>query len=222
MVYSLDCFLTFQEGSLARVVPVDDIRALYHFSSESIPERNFSTAWPEPAFQYGNLREVAAVSKLTTEAIASYCQNSVGGVYDARINDPSCKDSILPYPQGYPNYFSNLETGLQMLTSYGISGDITVFTENDYGRQIKLSLIRNGTSSNSGLPAINFCSPLQGTTVDLKDIPRGSDFVDYVNAVGAKCSARREGRGVMYRPGWRKVSALPLGYCAIRFFPLEQ
>ena len=74
---------------------------------------------------YGDRAEVYAVSYEHLQSLRSYCLNRVGGVYSARLDDEACKDSIYPYPQGFPNYYSRLETALQVLTSYGLEGKQT-------------------------------------------------------------------------------------------------
>ena len=67
-----------------------------------------------------------------------YCLNRVGGVYNARVADDACADSPWPYPQGFPNYYTAFEKSLELLTSYGILGDVTVPAINQYGFEVQV------------------------------------------------------------------------------------
>jgi hypothetical protein len=55
-----------------------------------------------------------AVGYQTATAVKDYCLNDVGGLYQARLDDPACSDSSLPYPQGFPNYYTPLDSALQV------------------------------------------------------------------------------------------------------------
>ena len=118
---------------LALKVDVAAISSLYQMPRATIPQRNARLDWA-----YGDVREVLAVSLQFTDSLQAYCQNRQGNLYEARISDMACSDSQWPYPQGFPNLFSPLDAGLQMLGMYGISGDITISAVNEYGADIQV------------------------------------------------------------------------------------
>ena len=62
--------------------------------------------------------QVLAVGYQTATAVKQYCLNRVGDLYQARLGEPGCSDSLLPYPQGFPNYYTPLDSALQV----GIGG----------------------------------------------------------------------------------------------------
>jgi hypothetical protein len=123
-----------QSRTLANNVDLAAIASLFHLARATIPERNSSLDWA-----YGDPRELLAVSQLLHERLGLYCRNRQGNLYNARLDDVACRDGELPYPQGFPNYFSSLDAGLQLLGSYGIAGDITVPSVNEYGAEVLVS-----------------------------------------------------------------------------------
>ncbi len=58
--------------------------------------------------------QMLAVGYQTASAVKDYCLNNVAGLYQARLTDPACSDSSLPYPQGFPNYYTPLDSALQV------------------------------------------------------------------------------------------------------------
>ena len=111
--------LAVQTNKVSEMADIASIASLYLIAPSTIPKRNVSLDWA-----YGDRAEVYAVSYTLLQSLRSYCLNRIGGVYSALLKDEACMDSIYPYPQGFPNYYSRLETALQLLTSYGIEGNI--------------------------------------------------------------------------------------------------
>ncbi len=156
-----------------------DIKSLFHFDVPTIPDRNAFFEWA-----YGDIREVMAVATFLTKKVGEYCQNKVGGLYQALTEDSICMDSTKPFPFGFPNYFSRLTTGLQILASYGISGDISIASLNEYGREVSLSLVRLDSAQSSQLPPVSYCSPIKSST----GIPTGKESADLIQSIGARCN----------------------------------
>ena len=158
---------------------------MYHVSSDTVPDRalNSTLDW-----QYGDIREVLAVSEVTTSRIQDYCLNRIGDIYSANLQDQACKDSALPYPQGYPNYFTPLDTALQVLASYGISGDITVPALDEYHREVSLSLI-NPVSGFAPGPAVKYCTPLPPSLNLPFGVATGQDYLRYLSQIPTACPA---------------------------------
>ena len=176
-----------QVHPLSDLIDSADIKSLLHFDTSTIPDRNALFEWA-----YGDVREVMAVATFMTKKVGDYCQNKVGGLFQALVDDTICMDSDKPFPFGFPNYFSRLTTGLQILASYGISGDISVASLNEYGREVSLSLIRPDSAKPSQKPPVPYCSPIETAT----GIPTGKEFADFIKSVEASCnfvtSLRRE------------------------------
>ena len=188
-----------QSNSLALTVDVNDIASMYHVSADTVPPKplNSTLDWA-----YGQIREVFAVSQYTTSMVQNYCVNRVGDVYSALITDPACIDSALPYPEGYPNYFTPLDSALQILASYGISGDITVPSLDQYQRQVSVSLLNPEGGLSAG-PAIRYCSPLPPTFSLSVGVATGVDFLRFLSEYNDTCPpgvsipARRRAYGFM-------------------------
>ena len=176
------CTPCIKAKSLAQLVDIAAIESAYKMPPSTIPDRNATLDWA-----YGDVREVLAVGQYTAERTQLYCLNRNGGLYAARMDDAACRDSDWPYPQGYPNYFSPLDVSLQMLGSYGVTGDLTVLGVNEYGTEVLISLVRPPDSSDG--PAVKYCSPVPPPAEYA--LPTGSAFADYIVRNGATCSARR-------------------------------
>jgi hypothetical protein len=164
-------------------VDVSAIESAYKMPRATIPDRNATLDWA-----YGDVREVLAVGQYTAEQTQLYCLNRNGGLYAARMDDAACRDSDWPYPQGYPNYFSPLDVSLQMLGSYGVTGDLTVPGVNEYGTEVRISLVRPPGGASDG-PAVRYCSPMPPPAVYA--LPTGAGVTDYIVGNRATCSARR-------------------------------
>ena len=180
-----------QTVSLADTVDEASISSVYHFDELTIPKRNASTDW-----FYGDIREVLAVSQYLSDSLQKYCLNRVGGLYMALVTDPACSDSVWPYPQGFPNYYSSFELALQLLASYGVTGDVTVQSMTVYGLEIQTSLISPPLSvEESALapPAVRFCTPLPLSSQN--GITTGLDFAEYIREAGMECVSNRRSFG---------------------------
>ncbi len=192
--------MTKQVHPLADKIDPADIKSLLHFDTTTIPDRNALFEWA-----YGDVREALAVSTFLTKKVGDYCQNKVGGLYQALTDDSICKDSDKPFPFGFPNYFSRLTTGLQILASYGISGDISVASLNEYGREVSLSLIRPDSAKPSLKPPVPYCSPIESAT----GIPTGKESADFIKSIGARCSTgdnRRREKAIDFASDLRRLS----------------
>jgi hypothetical protein len=169
-----------QVTPLSDLIGLEDIKSLLHLDTSTMPDRNSTFEWA-----YGDVRETLAVATFLTKKVGDYCQNKVGGLYQALMDDSMCKDSSKPYPFGFPNYFSRLTTGLQILASYGISGDISIASVNEYGREVAVSLIRPDSDTQLQKSPISYCTPIKGASA----IPTGKEVADYIKFIGAKCEA---------------------------------
>lgn len=179
-----------QTQSLAEAVDVASIASTYHLDQPSIPPRNSSLDWA-----YGDTREVLAVTQYLSSSLQRYCLHRVGGHYDALLDDDACADSVWPYPQGFPNYFTSFEMALQLLTSYGVSGDVTASSMTIYGLEVQTSLIGRDMSLEEKAvapPAVRYCSPLPAAGKD--GASSGIEVADYILQAGLACSGPRSRR----------------------------
>ena len=172
-----------QANMLALTVDVNDIASMYHTSVDTIPDIALSSTLD---WQYGDVREVLAVSQLAASRIQDFCLNRHGDIYSANLQDQACSDSALPYPQGYPNYFTPLDGALQVLASYGVSGDITVPALDEYHRKVSLSLL-NPVSGFAAGPAVKYCSPLPPDLAPSAGVATGVDYLRYLSRFNTAC-----------------------------------
>jgi len=179
----------FQTNSLQDNVDWVAINSTYHIDGNTLPTRSANAI----GWAYGDKREIIAVSQALSKAVEKYCQNRVGGIYNARMDDDACSDSNWPFPQGFPNYHSSFDIALQLLASYGISGDITLPTITSYGTEASISLISATETDQSSfpVPSVRFCTPLPPSSV--YNITDGMDFSRHIANVGASCTGKRRG-----------------------------
>ena len=184
MVYAVAA----QTVSLSSTVDTAGIESLYILGSNTLPARIAKMDWA-----YGNRGELFPVAYATAQSLRQYCLNRAGTIYNARLDDDACADSVWPYPQGYPNYFTEFEIGLQLLSSYGISGDLTVPSLNVFGGEILVSLVRNEGSSDLG-PAVPYCTPVPSSGLD--KITTGLDVASYIVQAQAQCTTSQRRRSL--------------------------
>ena len=179
-----------QTKSLEDVVDLTTIARTYHFDQQTIRPRNTTLDW-----FYGDVREVLAVSRHLATSLQTYCLNRVGGLYEARLDDAACSDSCWPYPQGFQNYFTNFEMALELLSSYGISGDVTTTSMTVYGLEVQTSLIGPSLSpaeQSTAPPPVRFCSPFPVSKDAGTDT--GVEMTEYIVKAGVACSSGRRGK----------------------------
>jgi hypothetical protein len=181
-----------QTNSLAYDVDLGSIASSLHLDRNSVPLRNATFDWA-----YADIREILAVSQFLSSSLQTYCWNRVGGLYNARLEDDACADSVWPFPQGFPNYFTSFESSLEILASYGISGDITVPTTTVSGLEVQTSLI-TGQISSSSQPAVSYCSPVP---LPINGVPTGELLSQFIVDIGAKCSGSRRDSGFIAEIG---------------------
>ena len=156
------------------------LEALYLLGTNTVPQRNTTMDW-----SYADRGEIFAVSYFLSRQLREYCLNRIGSLYNSRIGDDACTDSVWPYPQGYPNYYTQFEMALQLLGQYGISGDLTVPSVNTFGGEILVSLVRENPLHEG--PSVRYCSPLSTTNADTA--PSGLEFAQFINKAHARCVA---------------------------------
>lgn len=157
------------------------MESLFILGKNTIPQITTEADWA-----YGDPAQLFPVAYAISQSLQDYCVGRTGSLYNARMDDDACADSVWPYPQGFGNYFTQFDIGLQLLTSYGISGDITVPTLNEFGVKVLVSLVRPQDSSGVG-PAVPYCTPLPRGTEDR--ISTGLDVAKYINQIQAQCSS---------------------------------
>ena len=135
---------------------------------------------------YGDPREVLSLAHSNLVQLRTFCRTG------ANVDSTACKDSELPFPLGFPNYFHPIDIGVQLLGLYGVSGDVTVSTidhkpdSETTGQVIQTSLIASNSSS-LGQPAVQFCSVLPKSLYDVQ-YPAFIDFYkEYMNSIAATC-----------------------------------
>jgi hypothetical protein len=183
-----------QTKSLKDVVDLVSIARTYHFDQQTIRPRNTTLDW-----FYGDVREVLAVSRHLATSLQTYCLNRVGGLYKARLDDAACSDSSWPYPQGFPNYFTIFEMALELLASYGISGDVTVSSMTVYGLEVRTSLIGPSLSpaeQATAPPPVRYCSPLPD--FHQARVSSGVDVTRYILQAGHECSDSRRAKVIRH------------------------
>jgi hypothetical protein len=86
-----------------------------------------------------------------------------------------------------------LKAWLQILSSYGIAGDISIPAVNEYFREVSLSLLHPTDPFSTGL-AVHYCSPLppSRTPQGADRATNGLDFLQHLAVHSTECPSGAE------------------------------